>query len=245
MSILDLFKRKKVNVQPQEPYWKVEQARINKILRAIESLDDDSNGKSVIQEPQKSSYYNLQDIRTMQMGEFMICPYDAMWFFEAPDASVIPTFANTPEIRRYLPGLKLETKESCKKTLEACLVKTEAGLGLTYIIRQQNIPIGMIILSSPKYNEKVINLRVWTIDFFISKKFEHRGIMYNSLQKVLNQLKGMDVNYVYATIDQSNSSCINLLGNGFFTEIDNRYFCNRESSGEKPLVYRINLATIL
>ena len=59
MSILDLFKRKKVNVQPQEPYWKVEQARINKILRAIESLDDDSNGKSVIKEPQKSSYYNL------------------------------------------------------------------------------------------------------------------------------------------------------------------------------------------
>ena len=245
MGLFNFFKKKENATKQMEPYWKVEQNRINMILQAAGYTDEQSDGASIFQEPQKDSYYNLEDVKTMRMGDYMICPYDAMWYFQAPDSSIIPTLANTEEIRRYLPGLNFETEESCKKTLEACLMKTEAGLGITYVIRNQNYPIGMIMLNSPKYNEKVINLRIWTVDFFITKMFEHKGIMYKSLHKVLNQIKGMDVNYLYATLDKSNTSCKNLLGNGFFTEIDNSHFYNKEAVEEKPLVYRINLSTEL
>ena len=242
MALFDFFKKKKNTVQQQESYSKVGQ-KSSYELSATEHTD--AQNSTITQEPKRESYYNLEDIKTMKMEDYMICPYDAGWFFQAPDAEVIPTLANSTEIRKYLPGLKLDTAKSCKNTLKECLMKTEAGLGITYVIRHQNFPIGMIILSSPLYNEKAINLRIWTIDFFIIKMFEHHGIMYNSLKKVLYQVKNMNAKYVYATIDQTNKACINLLGNGFFTEIDNSHFYNKEAIGEKPLVYRINLCTDL
>lgn len=198
--------------------------------------------KDIIQEQQKSSYFKLEDIKVMKLNdELMICPYDAMWYFEAPDAKILPQMAESADIKKYLPGLELSTEEECKKTLQGFMMAPEQGIGFTHVIRYQNFPIGMIIVNSPKYNEKVLNLRIWTCDFFITSMFARQGIMTMCLNKVMRQLMGMQVNFLYAVVEPSNRPCIGLLHKCAFTEIDNSHFHNKNHGEADPLVYRINL----
>ena len=103
----------------------------------------------------------------------------------------------------------------------------------------------MIIVNSPLYNKKTMNLAIWTIDFYISETFEKKGIMYNSILRVLNEMKTiMKAKEVYATVDIDNTDCIRLLGNGLFEKIDNTGFKNPTGNQIPPLVYMINLSTI-
>ena len=200
---------------------------------------------SIRLEPKKSVYYNLEDIRSMRMGEsLMIAPYDAGWLLQAPDSQVLPLFANSEKIRRFLPGLGFETEETCRKQLEAICIKTEGGLGFTYFIRLQNFPIGMITINSPIYNEKTMNLRIWSVDFFIAEQYEHQGLMFNALVRVLNQLKAMGANFIYALVDVENTSCIRLLQGLFKDEIENTHFASRNPGEDKPRVFVLDLSTI-
>lgn len=197
----------------------------------------------------QSSYYKTDDIKHMSMGGgLMVAPYDAMWYFECmdDDTKFIPLIANSEAIHRYLPGLKFNEQDSTKKTLEGFLLRTEKGLGFTYFIRMNNVPIGMINVDSPLYNSipNILNLNIWTLDFFIAEPFEHKGIMHGALLRVLNQLKGMGIHNVYCVIDASNISCLNLLSNDLFEEVDNSAFKDRNNSQNKPRVFVIDLPTI-
>ncbi|MBR4560325.1 MAG: GNAT family N-acetyltransferase [Bacteroidales bacterium] len=199
-----------------------------------------------IKQDNRKSFYRLEDIRYRSMGgDLMLCPYDAEAFINYPDASVLPLLANTEKINRFLPGLGFSDESTTKKRLEGYLHKTEKQLGVTYVIRGSNVPIGMIFINSPLYNSKTINLAIWTIDFYITEAFEHRGIMYNSIIRVLNEMKTiMGVTEVYALVDRDNIDCRKLLGNGLFEQVDNKGFSNSDRSKPAPLVYMIDLSKI-
>jgi thiol-disulfide isomerase/thioredoxin len=181
-----------------------------------------------IKEDLRETFYNLEDIKYRSMGSsWMLAPYDGMSFFEFQDASILPMIANTERIKKYLPGLGFTDEKKTKDRLMGFLLSTEQQLGVTYFIRCSNVPSGMIFIHTPKYNKKVINLSIWTIDFFICEELEHKGIMYKALVRTLQEMKNaMGVKDVYATVDVDNKECRNLLGNGLFHEIDNSGFKN-------------------
>ena len=194
----------------------------------------------------RKTFYKLEDIRHRSMGsDLMLSPYDAEAFFTYPDAAVLPLLANTDKINRFLPGLGFTDESTTKKRLEGFMYKVEKQLGVTYVIRGSNVPIGMVIVNSPLYNSKAINLAIWTIDFYISEAFEHKGIMYQSILRVLNEMKTvMGATVVYALVDRENTDCKKLLGNGLFEQIDNAGFKNADLSKVDPLVYMIDLSKI-
>lgn len=192
--------------------------------------------------------FSLSQIKSVKLGELTLAPYDASWFFQVPDAMVLPIFANTPKIKRFLPGMNFSTEEAAKKTLEGYIKMTELGLGITYFIRSQNIPIGMIFVNTPNLNHKVMNLHIWTVDFCIFESNEHKGIMFNCLMQVLAIMQqNFKVPKVYAVVDAANKECINLLyksGNTLFEEEDNYGFKDKDHQDTAPRVFSLDLRTI-
>lgn len=202
---------------------------------------------SVFEEDNRTSFFKLDNICLRKMGgDFCVAPYDAFWWTEAPDADVLPLIANTPEIKRYLPGMNFLDTEQSKKSLQGYLLQPEAQIGVVYVIRQSNFPIGMIFVHTPKYNKQVLGLKIWSIDFFIASMFEHKGIMKHSLIRVMDQMKSaMGASKVYAFTEPDNKSCINLLKGFNFQEIENTgYIKNPNNPKNKPLVFMIDLSKI-
>lgn len=199
-----------------------------------------------IKEDLRQKFYELEDIKYRSMGgDLMLAPYDAQAYFNYPDASILPALANTVKIRRFLPGLGFNDEKSTKERLKGYMLKVESQLGVTYVIRSSNIPVGMIMVNSPLYNKNTMGLAIWTVDFYISEILEHKGVMFAALLRVLNEMKtAMGAKEVYATVDKDNEDCKRLLGKGLFTLIDNTGFKNRDKSSEPPLVYMIDLSTI-
>jgi RimJ/RimL family protein N-acetyltransferase len=247
MGLFDFFKKKKATNTSVVSDNRVKAEAKTETPRSVNTFKEEipNSVSGIKQEPIRQSYYRLEDIKSMRMGEsLMIVPYDAGWLLQTPDYKILPLFANSEKIRRFLPGLGFETEESCRKKLEAICVKTEAGLGFTYFIREQGVPIGMITVDSPLYNAKAMNLRIWSVDFFIIEHCEHQGYMFNALARVLNQLKGMGIQRVHALVDVQNTSCIRLLKGLFQQEIDNTHFASRNPGDAKPRVFVIDLSTI-
>lgn len=193
-------------------------------------------------EDHRNQFYELDNIKYRSMGpELMLAPYDAQFYFEAPDAKILPTLANTKKINRFLPNLGFTDEESTKKKLEGYLFKTEHQLGVTYVIRLKNIPVGMVFVNTPLYNRKSIGKAIWTIDFYISEPCEHKGIAYKAVLRVLNEMKiVMSAKIVYALVDQANTDCIKLIGNGMFKRVNIEGFKNTDG-GLPPLVYMIDI----
>ena len=189
--------------------------------------------------------FPIREVRVKKMGQVDLAPYDAFWYENVPDAKLLAMLANTQKLKRYLPGMDFSTEEKAKKALEGYMMRTEMGLGVTYVIRSQNMPIGMIFVNTPNYNKKTMGLYIWTIDFFILESMEHQGIMFNCLAQVLAIMKlQFRVPKVYAIVDKSNLDCINLLHNSrnpLFSEEDNSGFDDRSHPGESPRVFGLDL----
>lgn len=199
--------------------------------------------RAKINEDHRKRFYNLEDIKYRSMGkDLMLAPYDAFSFFNYPDAEVLPQLTNSEKIRRFLPGLGFTDEASTKKRLQSFIYKVENQLGVTYVIRFSNIPFGMIFVNTPLYNQKTMNLAIWTIDFYISDIYEHKGLMYHSIVRTLNEMKeAMGAKEVYAIVDKNNHDCINVIGKGLFQSVDNTGFHDGRG-GEAPLVYMIDLS---
>lgn len=249
MGIFDFFSGKEKEKERQEQLrLQQEQKRHaeehSKAENSSQQLEVMQNGD--IHEDKRAIFYKLENIKYIPLGgDFVLAPYDAQAYFSFPDASVLPIIANTEKIKRFLPGLGFDNEETTKKRLEGYMLKAENQLGLTYVIRSSNIPVGMIFINTPLYNEKTINLAIWTIDFYISEMLEHKGIMFNSLIRVLNEMKQtMEAKIVYAMIDYDNEDSKRLLGNGLFKQINNVGFKDSQNPQKAPLVYMIDLSTI-
>ncbi len=253
MDFFDSFNNKeghKRSSDDEEAYRK----KLEATQKVIDDLDQMLHRSSpalaprssaIEQLPAQSSYFQLEDVKTIKVNEELwIIPYDAEFYFKCreADALLFSQLASTDRIRKYLPGLQFSTVEESSATLVQSLKKTEAGISISYVLRVKNIPIGMIVAESPLYNQRALNLRIWTVDFFIAEAFEHKKIMYTCLLRVLNQLKEMGVSQVYCLIAQSNQSCLHLI-QGFFTEVDNKGFGNSQTEADPPRVFVLNLTT--
>lgn len=233
------------------------QTKIVEYLRQFGNQIIDNDGSSLnaphqvslpssIEEDNRTTFFQLGNIRLRKMGpELCVAPYDSFWLEQAPDAEVLPLIANTPEIKKYLPGLNFSDAEQSKKALQGYIFQTEKQISVTYVIRQSNFPIGMVYVHTPKYNMNVMGLKIWTIDFFIASMCEHKGIMKQSLFRVMEQMKSaMGVSKAYALTEPDNNSCINLLRKVHFQEIDNKGFKNPQNPQKNPLVFMIDLSKI-
>lgn len=200
-----------------------------------------------IEEDYRKKFYRLENIKCRAFGNgLMLAPYDAAAYFELPDAQVISAFANTPKIKRFLPGLSFETEASTRNMLKQCMLKVESQLGVTYVIRgaSVSVPIGMIFVNTPLYNRSAINLAIWTIDFYMSDQFQHKGYMYKALVRVLPEIRiAMGAKKIYALVDTDNYECQKLIGNGLFKRINVSGFENR-NNGQPPLVYMADLLSL-
>lgn len=201
---------------------------------------------SNIQEDTRTTFYELENIKNISMGGgLVLSPYDAQAYFSYPDASVLPMIANSYKIKRFLPGLGFVNEEATRKQLKSYMLKTEAQLGITYVIRSSNMPVGMVFVNTPLYNKNTINLAIWTVDFYISEILEHQGVMFNSLARILNELKqSMGVKKVYAIVDSDNEESKRVLGKGLFNLIDSAGFIDVKNPQKTPLVYMLDLSTI-
>ncbi len=196
-------------------------------------------------EDHRTTFYELENIKYRAMGkELMLAPYDGFSLENYPDADVLPALANTEKIQRFLPNLGFKDKESTQKRLAGYIIKTESQMGVTYVIRYNNIPMGMVFVNTPLYNKKSINLAIWTIDFYISEMLEHQGIIYNAILRVLHEMKiAMNAKVVYALVDQDNHDCIKVIGNGLFEKVNFRGFKNSDG-GLPPLIFKKDLSKI-
>lgn len=217
----------------------------NRIAKRDAYFNKVKQARAEIKEDHRTRFYNLEDIKYRSMGnDFMLAPYDAFSFFKFPDAEVLFKLTNSEKIRRFLPGLGFNDEASTKKRLESFIYKVENQLGVTYVIRESNFPLGMIFVNTPLYNKKTMNLAIWTIDFYISDIYEHKGLMYHSILRTLNEMKEvMGAKAVYAIVDKNNQDCINVIGKGLFDLVDNTGFQDGRG-GEAPLVYMIDLSLI-
>lgn len=200
--------------------------------------------EKIIEEPLRHSYYDLSNVKVMKIDDhFSVAPYDARWLFQVQDDKILPIITNSERIRKFLPNINFKDAESAKNTLTNIVKRTELGYGITYFIRENNIPIGMVFVNSPLSNRvhDAMNLNVWSVDFFMWEMYEGRCIMFNSLLRIFNQLKDMGVKRVYALVDISNTQCMRLMKNGLFTEVDNSHFRSREVGGSKPKAFVIDL----
>lgn len=233
----------RVNQKERERLERERQRRIQENKRKKEKERANNSSTNKLIEDNRTHFYELDDIKYRSMGsDLMLAPYDFQCYMQFPDAKLLPALANTEKIQRFLPYLGFSNEEATKKRLEGYLYKTEHQLGVTYVIRIKNIPIGMVFVNTPLYNKKTINKAIWTIDFFISEHFEHKGIVYNAVLRVLNEMKNaMGAKVVYALVDQDNYDCIRLIGKGLFSKIDVEGFNNKDG-GQPPFVYMIDIA---
>ena len=64
---------------------------------------------------------------------------------------------NTTKIIKFLPGLCFDDINGAKNRLEGFMLKVEAQMGVTYVIRNKNIPMSMIFVNSPLYVDNNID----------------------------------------------------------------------------------------
>lgn len=201
-----------------------------------------------IREDNRKTFFNPVDIKHRSLGGYyMLSPYDAWAYchFANSDAYALSATTKTEKIRDNLPNLGFETRESAKKRLEIFMIRPEAQLGVTYFIREKNIPVGMILINSPLLNKPTLGVSVWTLDFYIVEYFEHSGLMSVALGKALREMKQvMGVKDVYALTHADNIACQHLLESKFFEEVHCRTFYDTRYSGKTFKLYWLDLTTI-
>lgn len=191
-------------------------------------------------------YYNLKDITVMSIGSnCCIAPVDAGYLCEGNVPSMLSLLGNTSRIKQYLPNLDLSTEQNAKRLIEREIVRTESGLGFSYFIMMGQVPIGMIMVNTPDYNEKNIHFSNWTIDFFVFELFEGKGFIKAALPRVLMTLKEkMHVDKVYSIVDASNTRCLNIMNIFPFDEIFQANLRNPQDTNSKVRLFCCNLSTL-
>lgn len=162
-------------------------------------------------------HYSLENLRQIPMGSIYLQPIDFGLIFNDQALQVIQILAEqSPRIKEFLPNLNLSSVEDMRKYFANICKKTELGYEFGYAIKMKSAGdsavIGFIFVHTPSENEFAIGLPEWTIDFCLFEALEGKGIMRNSILRVLNVLKtDLNVSNVYAIIDENNTKCLKLI----------------------------------
>lgn len=184
-------------------------------------------------------FYKLEDLVKIPCVGFDLVPYSWFWLERELDAKMFCELLDKDVFRKFLPGLDLSSEEALNKNFMGLIMRTECGMGFSYMLRINAVPLGMINIETPAYNSLTINCDIWTIDFFMLPIMEHKGLMFNALISMLEFLKEtIDVPQIYALVDVENESCLRLVGNGLLNEISNVGFSNT-TGGRPPRVFTL------
>lgn len=204
----------------------------------------ENNNASII-----GKWFSLDSIKTIGCGSFMLVPYDAKWFTEVLDGDslLLHHFGNSERITKFLDR-DFSSPEKVKEYLKKAMFGTELGYSITYVIRGNNYPLGMIIVNTPSKNEHQIDFNEWTMDFFMVDGYDNKGIMSLALPRILKALKeDIHVNSVYFIVDPRNEPCLALLNKFPLDEIvhraDMKAFYHKVDH-TKARLFCCNLATL-
>ena len=167
-------------------------------------------------------YFRLEQIVSMAIGkEVLLKPVDAgILVNEYNELDTIPIIAKEDsDLRKYLPGMDLSTKESTQSFFFKLVQLSEWGQQFGYTIRLGSIVVGLVFINTPDYNKNSIGFDGWTIDFATFPMFQRKHMMSGVLPHILAFLKNtLNVDTLYAVVNQENYKCINLLTKACFDD---------------------------
>lgn len=178
-------------------------------------------------------------------GPFKLVPLD-MGIFESKDFPMLGLLASTtPELAKWLPGFDLASPESAQKYLRACVLRTEMGLGFTYLIKFNSGVCGMIFVNTPTYNQTTIGFPYWSCDFFLFKPMQGQGLMPKILLGFLLFLKNVfKIHNMYSIVDSKNTACLNMFDKClFFAKQPDMVFTD-PSTGNKAIAFKCDLTSL-
>lgn len=197
-----------------------------------------------------NKWFSLESVRTIGCGSFMLVPYDAMWFNEVLDADsmMLHLLGNSKRISDFF-RIDFSSQDKVKQFLQGAMLSVEIGVSITYVIRAQNYPLGVIIVNTPTKSFKTFQFKEWTLDFFMLDGFENKGYMTSALPRILKVLKEqMHVDEVYFIVDPRNEPCLSLLEKFPIEEIihrpDGQYFYSKRD-GVRARLLCCDLSTIV
>jgi len=119
------------------------------------------------------------------------------------------------EVKQYLPEAYVVSKERAKDKIFEFIQRMLLNRCLFFCIAEKatKIPLGYVICHSPLVTYKNSNEQIgdWTIDFWLGKDFEGKGIMGKSLIGILTYLQKMEVPFVFAFVEKRNYKSIKVL----------------------------------
>ena len=178
-------------------------------------------------------------------GGFTLVPLD-MGFLGDEKFPIFATLAHgTPNIAKWLPGFDLSTPESAVKYLRACVLRTEMGLGFTYLIKMRGGIIGMIFVNTPSYNETTIGFPHWSIDFFLIGMAQGQGLMPKLLLGFFFYLKNvLNISEIYSIVDSRNLQCLSMLDKCMFIQKRSDMVFTDPTTGNKAIAFCCNLQNL-
>lgn len=235
------------NKQPSKTKTKVSQSQsllqkplVKKSVKESESKPDAYMPRNII-----GKYYSLDQLRQVPMGQVRLQPIDGALVLDTSAQTLISVMAEaTPDIKKYLPNLDLSSAKTVAKYFGNYYIKTEMGYEFGYSIKTgDNGFLGFIFVHTPAQNEVAINFPHWTIDFCLFSPFIGKGIMTQSIIRVLSILKSqMNVKDLFVYVDEDNSKCLNMLARLPF---DKRLETLTDpTTGRKAILYCCSLSQI-
>lgn len=132
------------------------------------------------------------------------------------DAQLLTVGTNDAESKEFLPGLSIS-----KESLHKRVVSVELGIGISYLIALDKMPIGMIELTLPKRNKIQNNMTVWSLDFFIVNYLRDKGVMSSCFPAFMKlMVQNIGIKEVYAWVHEDNLKSISVLEKFFFRVVD-------------------------
>lgn len=237
MGFLDfLFGKKKQSTS--NPYQNIQ--------NGTKPKTQNSSAKSHNVPRTSTSEVNTFDVKKLQGvdlgGGFTLVPLD-MGFLADDKFPIFATLAHgTPNIAKWLPGFNLSTPESAVQYIKACILRTEMGLGFTYLIKIRGGIVGMFFVNTPTYNETTIGFPHWSIDFFLIGMAQGQGFMPKMLLGFFFYLKDvLKIPEIYSIVDSRNLQCIGMLDKCLFFQKKNNMVFTDPSTGNKAIAYCCNL----
>lgn len=192
------------------------------------------------------STFDIKDLIGVDLGGgFSLVPLD-MGFLEDDKFPLFATLTHgTPNVAKWLPGFDISTPESFLSHLRANILRTELGLGFSYIIRFRGGAIGMFFVNTPSYNKTTIGFPHWTIDFFLVDIFQGRGLMPKMLLGFMFFLKDrIGISEIYSIVDSRNLQCLAMFDNCLFFKKKKDMVFTDPSTGNRAEAFYCNLQSL-
>ena len=212
MAFLDFIFGKKGSSnqdKPSQPASFVQQRN-----KKEQSTSAKAGGRISVLQSIIGKYFSLDQLRQIPMGQIRLQPIDGRLAIDPSSQQVVETMAQTtPDISKYLPNLDLSSASAIGKYFRNYCQMTELGYEFGYAIKTGDDGyLGFIFVHTPAMNEKAVNFPHWSIDFCLFKFFQGKGIMTQSIARVLYLLKTeMNVREIYTYEDETNVNCLRML----------------------------------